>query len=198
MINMISEYVRNLGIFLLFMSFVGLIAPSGKLKKYLNLVMGFVLLFLVISPIRNLTHHFDEILNILDNEMTVPVISMTEEEEATQMQRELVAKTASASIQNQLYEFLSEHEVLAKSIDVEIGAQEYNFLELLEIHIQLDPEKTSAGFIQIEKIRPFEARTDSEPEEARTLELKTLISDFYNVPLTNIYITHSKGWGIDR
>lgn len=50
----LSTYVRNLAVFILFMTFAGMIVPSGKYKGYVNLISGFVLMFLLVSPLVSL------------------------------------------------------------------------------------------------------------------------------------------------
>ena len=49
------EYIRNITYYLLFASLVGMIAPPGKYKKFVSLVMGFILLLMVMQPFVALT-----------------------------------------------------------------------------------------------------------------------------------------------
>ena len=45
------DYIRNIQYYLVFMALVGVMAPNGKYKKYIALVMGLALVGLVLSPL---------------------------------------------------------------------------------------------------------------------------------------------------
>lgn len=48
--NMLLEYVRNIGYFLILMSLVGNVMPDNSYKKYCKMFCGLILMVLVISP----------------------------------------------------------------------------------------------------------------------------------------------------
>ena len=45
------EYIQNITYYLLFAAIAGMVAPAGKYKKFVSLVMGFILLLLVLQPL---------------------------------------------------------------------------------------------------------------------------------------------------
>lgn len=75
-----SGYIRNLAIFLLFMSFISIVAPSESYKKYINLVAGFILMFIMIEPITRIVNlDFDSVFNFeIFEEQAIDVSSSLE------------------------------------------------------------------------------------------------------------------------
>ena len=49
------DYIRNITYYLLFASLVGMLAPPGRYKKFVGLVMGFILVLMVIQPLMRFT-----------------------------------------------------------------------------------------------------------------------------------------------
>lgn len=50
MINMLSEWIKNLSLALIVVSILEMILPNNKTKKYVKMVMGLYILFNIISP----------------------------------------------------------------------------------------------------------------------------------------------------
>ncbi len=50
----ITSYFRNIIIFLIFMNFIEIIMPSKKYKKYIDFVLGLILISFIVSPIVNI------------------------------------------------------------------------------------------------------------------------------------------------
>jgi len=51
MIQSFSSYISGIAVFLIFASFVSLIAPQKKYKEYIDLIMAFGLILILITPI---------------------------------------------------------------------------------------------------------------------------------------------------
>lgn len=182
MIAAMSDYIRNLAIFLLFMSFMGMVTPDGKIKKYLNLVMGFVLLFLMASPVLQLTQHLDEVLDWAGEELSVPVAYMVSDDMARQ--RQLIAETASQTLSTELLTFLENQEVQVRDVRVYLSLDEKDFLDIQQVKVRLGRPQGQVPLVQIERIRPFESVGMSE----EGLAVKHLVAGFYHLPLTHIHV----------
>ncbi len=50
----IREYARQISLYLIFDSVVGIILPTGKYKKYISLVSGLILILIMVKPINNI------------------------------------------------------------------------------------------------------------------------------------------------
>ncbi|MCL2350256.1 MAG: stage III sporulation protein AF, partial [Defluviitaleaceae bacterium] len=52
----LSEYIRNLAVFLIFASFISIISPGKKYEQYINLVLGIILIFVIIAPLSGIVN----------------------------------------------------------------------------------------------------------------------------------------------
>lgn len=60
--NELLSYVKGILCFVLFSSLILQLFPSTKDKKYLELTLGLILVYLVIRPVLTMFTHYDEIL----------------------------------------------------------------------------------------------------------------------------------------
>ena len=44
-------YLRNITYYLMFATVAGMVAPAGKYRKFVSLVMGFILLAIMLAPL---------------------------------------------------------------------------------------------------------------------------------------------------
>lgn len=54
MLEAFSAYIKNIAVFTLFAAFAQLIMPENNFKKYLNFIMGLLLLIAAFQPILSL------------------------------------------------------------------------------------------------------------------------------------------------
>lgn len=52
--DVIREYMQNISLYLIFDSFIGIILPCDKYKKYISLVSGFILILIMLAPIKKI------------------------------------------------------------------------------------------------------------------------------------------------
>ncbi|MCL1924114.1 MAG: stage III sporulation protein AF [Defluviitaleaceae bacterium] len=158
--HLFSEYIRNLSIFLLFMSFVSIVAPSENYKKYINLIAGFILMFIMINPI----------VSLASLDFSTVNFDFTEFEPAT--------IDIAPALEQGIYELLE-----AEGFQVQNVTVRTNGTDISRIDIRLFRDQ---AFFRIEIID--ETRREI-PEHF--LEIKNLISNFYNVNERHIFISYS-------
>jgi len=155
-----SEYIRNLAVFLLFMSFVGVIAPSEKYKSYINLVAGFVLMFIMVSPITSLAS-FDFLESNFDFTTFEP------------------ASIDMASVIEQgVTDLLEAEGFIVRNVNVRADQAEIT-------HIDIRLLQQNVPFFRIEIIDETRREVPK-----HFLEIKNLISNFYNVNERHIFISY--------
>lgn len=182
MLNAISDYIRNLAIFLLFMSFVGIVAPGEKYRDYINLIMGFMLIFLMVNPLVNMVNSWDNILFSLEQELDFNASPDTVA--AQELQMALILENAGQMLIPQIENIVREHNFEPASINIDISDQEDSFLEIRNITISLE-NPSPEGIIQIEIISPGAGSTG---ENTRILALKNELAGFYNLSPDHIHI----------
>jgi len=190
MVAAIGEYIRNLAVFMLFMTMVGIVIPKGNYKTYIDLIMGFVLIFIMISPIYNFINRgaFDEAMEFFENIADMENIQELQLRQGfyEDAQMELIAHNVRAGLSLQLEELIISEGFTPTSINFVLSQDSESFLEILDIYINIT-ESQQRGLIRIERISIGETPFTN-VENPRTLELKNLISDVYNLSVDNIHI----------
>jgi len=202
MIQYFSTYIKNIALFIIFMSFIGMIIPQSKYKGYVNLVLGFVLIFLVLSPLQSIMGGFtgdigSAILKMQNSlELNIMAKGLDIYDEA---QRELVINEFKTQINSQIkLRVDSDPKFAYLSSDIEVDGSDGNFGAIVGISLTVTektPENTAKPFIRIEpvtidSISVFAPRNQNEEQEinAETENIKKLLSDFYNLPISNIHV----------
>lgn len=193
----ISDFVRNIAVFMIFAGFVGVIVPDGKYKGYVNVVLGLILVLLLINPVAALLRgDLSEVFADMGLRYDRSVInSYVYDDDA---QNELILETYRNNLSAQLkrltagftgYEYISS--------DFTVGNGD-DFGEILAIKLELSktgaPQvKTGVPLIRIEPVTitgtALPGTTPApQTEDDELLDMKKTISDFYNVTSSNIYI----------
>lgn len=190
MIQELSSYIRNIAVFMIFVSLVDLIIPNSNYKGYIHLVSGFVLILIMVEPIGFL------FANTRDPfQMSIQAnrdIIMREQEYYEERQRDIVLNTHRAQLENHLQRLVSNdshYEFESGNIIVSNNIEDFGSIERIDLVVsEREYQQIRRPFIRIERIDI--TAQESVPE--KTVELKNLkkvISDFYNLSEENIYIT---------
>ena len=193
----VSEYIRNIAIFLIFSSFITIISPGKKYEPYINLVLGIILIFIIITPISGVItaiaggsgDFFSDAA--LQHERAVMARQI---EGAGQTQIDAILETYTQSLTEQLSRITSNHGFTLHHADFEIDSGE-DFGAILSLRITAGENGAQAPIIRIDPVRiTFGVNTRGQPisseieESPRIISLKNAISDFYNLSEDNIYI----------
>lgn len=85
MINVLSEWVKNISLSLIIVSILEMILPNNKTKKYVKMVMGLYILFSIISPFienkininfNSIDSYFEDIGQVYSDDIEVDQTSM--------------------------------------------------------------------------------------------------------------------------
>jgi len=167
------EYLRNITYYLVLMSLVGVLAPSGNYKKYITLIMGIVLIGLVVSPAASLLGRTPvPMTEIFGNIMPAPAENV--DSGLRELFHSQLTTQTEALLRGEGYQLIS--------ADWETS-DDFTYIR----QVFLTVRSTTAGeperipFIQVKPVRI----TQQEPEEH---PLKKLISDFYEMSKDNIHV----------
>lgn len=180
-----------------------MIVPNSKYKKFVNLTLGFVMIFIVLSPLQTLIGGFsapvDEIVDKLTGQINTDVISK-EAAFYTESNKQLVISEYKARLNEQTKEKINAGGVFEFiSSDFSIDSTEDGFGTILAVSVTLREkaaEPTQKPLIRIEPVSVESVSVFSpirtgapEPDSPDILSIKKVISDFYNLSYDNIYIT---------
>jgi len=198
--QIVSEYIRNIAVFLIFSSFITIISPGKKYEPHINLVLGIILIFLITIPLAGVITAIAGGSGDFFSDATLQherAIMSRQIEDAGQAQIDTILDTYTQSLNEQLSRIVSNHgfTLLYATFDIDTGE---NFGAILSIRITVDEDDTPTRLVRIDPVRITSAvntrgqPTPSEIEESpRIISLKNVISDFYNLSEDNIYINEN-------
>lgn len=188
-----SAYIRTIAVFLLLQSFVKLISPNKKYNRYIDFVIGLVLITIIISPISKIlagyTKPFDSLIPKLS--YTLSYNEVSDNAYINEEQNKIILDAYCQQLSQQLESLIGNTEYSLIDSEFLIGQEESNRGEILNIRILVGEKRISGEkkLIRIDgvKVKLPNQRTEAENEEISSI--KKLISDFYKLSLDNIYIT---------
>ena len=196
----LSNYIRNLAVFLIFSSFITIIIPNKKYEQYINLVLGIILIFVITAPLAGVINAlagssgdiFADISLSYDRAALARQIELADQ--AGQEQIINIYKEALADQARRLVENHGEFELEGASFVIDTGQ---NFGEILSMELIVRDTDAPLPFLRIEPIRIqpiIGTRGEPQPtdqgivENPHIMSLKNLLAGFYNLARDNIII----------
>lgn len=199
MIQYIIAYIKDIAIFLVFMTFIEIILPDSKYKSYINLVLGLLLIFVMLQPINLILNKFDKSIDRqvmgIDVELNKNIID-NEKQFYEDKQKEIVLKNFNNEMKKQINTLL-DGLVIVLDCNVNLYNDENQFANIESISLtieKLEEKEEKKRFIRIEPVTIDNSKQEeTEIEEDYTIKnVKNIISNFYNLSVDNIYITVQK------
>lgn len=201
----IYRWVKDIIIFLVLTTIISNLLGKSNYKKYVNLVAGIILVILVISPLLNLFQLGDTLdyyfsVNILSSEAKDLNSELLDMEKG---QMSEILQEYKEEIKNQVIKILEKQELYLVEIEITIEEDtdsdafgNLNALDLNASYIRQDNVKQSSDIEKVEidninigsqiKIANNADRDTLSPSE---INVKNLLSDFYNMNPDNINIS---------
>lgn len=191
----ILGYVKNIFCLYLLISVFDNLIANEKYKKYIRLFTGLILLAVILSPV----------LSIMDIDGFIKGLAGVENDYAisADVQKSILAAEAEKN-QEIINTYLSELAAQVNEITMEFD------LEVLDYDIRINQDETDEDFgsiqimqlvlgeyddgkIAIQKVEAVNLGEDSLysdiSEEPGIVSIKNKLANFYNIPLSNIYIS---------
>lgn len=184
-----KQYLMMIIWTMLFVILVEMIFPSSDLKKYLKMVLGFVIVYIIASPVIKLITSTPLIEAgslsgyVQFYESQFQEGRYTPYEEERKKQEESMLLIYKEQVENQIKGLIeSTLPVEVQSLSTEATLEGSRFdLEYLEIEITLKEEESLIGVGN-------KAESFVLDQSVLEKEIKNCINDFYNLDNTNIYI----------
>jgi len=176
------DYLRNITYYLLFASLVGLVAPTGKYRKYISWVMGLVLLVLLLQPILSITGGQIPVTQWFDGILSQPTHS---DENTYEYWRDThLAAAFEEQLRTQVSGLLS-HENITLHEATFSYTEDFGRLTNVRLTVSQEEESRRVPFIRIE---PVQIQRDDPPKDPLIEKVKNLIAEFYNLPHSHIHV----------
>lgn len=148
--KLIGEWLKEIVVLFVIISIVDIIMPKGKMKRYVDFIIGILIIFTIISPftrLRNINFNLDREINNFNDE----TISS---KEILNKQDDQIEQIYLSNLSNQLKEIVErDTKYKVKTIDIDTLPDEQHLFILDEISLVLEYEKVnSKDEIKIKKI----------------------------------------------
>ena len=180
------EYLRNITYYLLFAALVGLIAPTGKYKKFVSLVMGLIMLALLLQPVRDIVGRQIPVTEWFAGIMPQADSHATTADDAYAIWRDTyLAAAFQAQLEAQLEGLLERNGITMHSADFKYTG---DFSRITSIYVTVSRQEETSRRVPFIRIEPVRIGQEEAPEDPLINEVKNLISGFYNLPGTHIHV----------
>ncbi len=197
MLQAISSYIKTIIMFLIFMSFIELIMPTSSYKKYIDIVLGIILIIIMINPLNNIKAvSLDLNKDLFKNTYELnKSIMQREKNYYEEKNNELIISQYKTQIADNVSAMLGkDKKITVENVNVEVNGNpsDENYSQINKIAVKIkDNKEDAAEKSQIEPIKVvFSNQNKKVSENEKTNNIKKVISDFYNLSADNIYIEY--------
>ena len=192
-VEFLSLWLKDIALGFIFISIVEIIIPNGHMKKYINTIIGFLIIFTIVNPFIKLfqkDYNFNK--NFYEKQIESIDFVYKGDEELKKMQEEQIRKFYMEKFHQDL------EELIIKSMDYQLEKVETTFSEEnggqpLEIKVFLVEDiknREKDNIIKIKKIQEVSIKEDRSREvkyiEIENKKAKKIISEYYKLPEENI------------
>lgn len=189
--NFIREWLKDIVVLFVIISLVELIIPKGNMKKYVDFIIGIIIVFTVISPFTKLINfdiNLDEKIETFSNDITM-------KEDVVSTQNEQIEEIFKTNLSGEIKKIVKENsDYKVKDIYISTKPDDQNLLLIEYINIILDTDKQSKDSeIKIEKINLGNESIPVSSSANDFEELKNLIIDYLQIDEERLIISVKKG-----
>ncbi len=194
-INFISSLLKDIVVLFILISIVELVMPNGNMKRYINLVIGLLIIYTIINP-------FAKLMKLdfnLDQEVFkyyTPNEVASNKQFHTQ-QEEIIENLYKDKIIKEIID-LVDYSTNYKIIDISVGIinnkEKYGEIDYLDLLVDENENNNKKGKkISVSKVVPVDVqinpRIEDKVESNEFNELKDLISSTYSIEKEKIVIS---------
>lgn len=206
-VSFISSWLKDIVVLFILISIAELIMPKGNMKRYINLVIGLLIIFTIVNPfakLMKLDFNLDQaIFNYSKSDDY-----LNNDEKFYMQQEKQIESLYKEKISNEMIE-LVEDKTEYKVVDISIGIieskEKYGEIDYIKLIVDKNKE-TKSNKISIEKVSPVYIDNNVKPISNKNSkdndvnndfnELKELLSSRYSIEKEKITVRgYEKGKG---
>ncbi|RKD27879.1 stage III sporulation protein AF [Caminicella sporogenes DSM 14501] len=193
----IYKWIRNIVSVMIFVSFIEILMPEGKMKKYLNLILGFLVMIVIINPIINLLNSKD----VLEKEYFKISALLSEEEckmtvkNIESLQREQLINIYKSKLKDDIKTRIErKYSVKVLNVDMDLEEDREKFGKIRKLYILLSndkknmSDKETVSIIKINVNGEEENNNLNSKNDSLKKEIRCDITDIYNIDNLDIII----------
>lgn len=195
MIEAFSAYIKTIAIFIIFSAFAEIIMPNENFKKYVHIVIGFLMIVIVLKPITTVlgkggldfTNMIEEKEVNISNEQ---IVQNGKNYEA--MENEYLLNIYKQNMIDKITSDMEQKEIYPSNILLTIGEQENNFGELLEIEMTISKknEKQKNSVLEVKPVEAVNKKQKNNETEIVDIENQAIeiLKTQYHIASESIHI----------
>ncbi|NLK97522.1 stage III sporulation protein AF [Defluviitalea saccharophila] len=208
MIALFGEWIRNIALFVIFSALIEMLMPESHFRKYIHMILGFVLMLILIRPITSIFFdNKDTFKNFIEiNQLEMERQSIVRQSSVLELkQEELILDTYKSNLGEQIKKLIENNTNVSVShvetyVNEDKTNKDYGVIQGVNLTIIKNKEPDSK-ITAIVPIKPVEINTahskkqnkvEGHEEDELEKNIKKLLINFYNLSGDNINITVQK------
>ncbi len=198
MVSIFLSYIKNISICIIFTAFVEMLLPNDNFKKYINLILGFIIIIVILNPIKNFMSSADQIdFKVFSISSKIDNDLLLNQKSIQNKQKDLIISTYKQQLEQQIKKIISEQtdlkiENISIEVDEDFESDTFSQIQHIELYAQSQKDVAKEEQMNITTVEKIIIGQNKEDNGSRDEELektlKTLISNFYKLNKDNIYI----------
>lgn len=200
--SFLREWILQIVSMFVFVSLLEIVLPNGQMKKYIDMIIGLLIIIVIINPFINLI--FKDI-DIERNILTLPEIndSTQENSDILELQQDQMKSVYAFRVQEDIMKIIEEktnYKVLNAEVETIDELEDEDFGMVTKVYLYVDEkqdlqsdEKQGVNIKSIENINVnLSTNQNNEDEFSDFSNIKKIIGEKYGVADDNIYISLSR------
>ncbi|NLJ99486.1 MAG: stage III sporulation protein AF [Tissierellia bacterium] len=195
-VDFLTLWVKDIVIVFVLISIIEIIIPNGNMKKYIDMIIGFLIIIVIISPFIKLIHkNFSMDKRILQR--TQEQIEFDYDNKLGRTQEEQMERVYVQKLEGEIKELINEstdYEVEKLYIAIYKDEERYGNIKDMEINLReiQEKEEKAKDIIIIDNINEVsigdKEQSNTSLVKLKDDEIKDIISSNYDIPRENIRI----------
>lgn len=200
--SFLREWILQIVSMFVFVSLLEIVLPNGQMKKYIDMIIGLLIIIVIINPFINLI--FKDI-DIERNILTLPEIndSTQENSDILELQQDQMKSVYAFRVQEDIMKIIEEktnYNVLNAEVETIDELEDEDFGMVTKVYLYVDEkqdlqsdDKQGVNIKSIENINVnLSTNQNNEDECSDFSNIKKIIGEKYGVADDNIYISLSR------
>ncbi|NMB08306.1 MAG: stage III sporulation protein AF [Tissierellia bacterium] len=202
-VNFLTIWLKDIVLVFIFISIIELVIPNGNMKKYINMILGFLIIIVIISPfVKLINKDYSFTKDLYKNQIESAKFQDKDNLKLSIIQEEQIKGFYIEKIEGELKDLIIKNtDYSIEKISINISEEKQGFGQLLAVEIILSENREAKenNNIEIEKVKDViitqEKENSTKYRELSDEKIKKSISEYYNLPEENIKILINKGVG---
>lgn len=189
----IYDWLKNIVVLFIIITLVDLIMPKGSMKRYINLFIGLIVIFMVISPFLKLTS-----IDFKQYGSNIEGFNLQEDKsiDFTKQQAESIENIYIEKLSSKIkliIEDKTEYEIYSVNVEIERDQENFGEIRAIDVILKEDLNRSKADntkTINITKVKKvtLEEKKSSEDNNESFNHLKSILSEELEVDKDLIFI----------